>query len=878
MLPIKSFNPEQWIQHTLGPQERTGIGSYRYKLFNPIYDESTVKRINHQLKYVTQTPETYFIYGSPPLSSLDSLWRYTFISHIYAQEQRAAEDEQQNWQLFFKIFLTILSDVIRLSLLQRVLFYGLTLVSFLLMLTQSSFWFLLPVIALIVCIVFQPSVESIPFVPELIQVNDEAYLRHRRGKYLAAQQRLTHLRQLPFTEIEALAISDGTVTLKRLGFSLANQLEYLLVPNWALLHLILPSLDDIEQSLRSEQRQLWFRSWFAPTSQLAAYRTYLQMVLEQVQAERQKLAEVLIVRACIASQATSIKEIDAIDYFSLKAIAIRQLTASEQAFCRDESLTAADWDHLRRFIDQQNCPEQAALIEHYYATSSLSTAELKRERMNNAEVFERDPSEIVVAEILGKRQVSRPSIQQYIHQRYAVLCLRQGSSTIIGGQIQRVLGTYSRLVDQVRHRDTANFLSDIIQSLTQLKTLYDELTHLVNLTDAELTQAFILMTWLQPSSELINAVKTVLISKKAGVRWLLDEALVRLREILDQQSIQLHLSPRLVTVPEYSTIQLGQVHPIHMHPFPEAPELNYRALISAVDELASISSLDEMGCPEALLTGVKIRLDACLVVTEAFSSDDLYANVQRIIENLTTDQSVSLPVVQMVGILYKQARAMTGTPDTGFTSGPISFDAHRLQALLEDLVDRIAATITTYISQAFSPAIPSQLATEQLYSCFYLLSLQQQNSRCMLLLERQAQRLMLQYIQYILADPGYFGRENDELSQAWQAVYFVVKCQPKTAVSRRNLKALSRACKAQNRQAIAGIQTALTAALQMTSPDESIAVVDAQPLVLVSSSVRASLSSWFLSWSQQHAQQTGIVSSHESDQSQVTIEGTEPTY
>ncbi len=153
-----------------------------------------MQRINHKLKYVTQTPETYFRYVNPPKSNLHSLWRYIFISHIYAQEHQVTEDERWNSQHFLNIFLTVLSDVIRLSSLQRMLLYGLTLVSLLLVLTQSFFCFLPPVIALIVCIIFQPSIESIPFVPKLIRVNDEAYLRQRHEQCLAAQQRLIHLR------------------------------------------------------------------------------------------------------------------------------------------------------------------------------------------------------------------------------------------------------------------------------------------------------------------------------------------------------------------------------------------------------------------------------------------------------------------------------------------------------------------------------------------------------------------------------------------------------------------------------------------------------------------------------------------------------------
>ncbi len=168
-----------------------------------------------------------------------------------------------------------------------------------------------------------------------------------------------------------------------------------------------------------------------------------------------------------------------------------------------------------------------------------------------------------------------------------------------------------------------------------------------------------------------------------------------------------------------------------------------------------------MGFSEVLLTDVKIRLDACLAVTQAFSTGDLYVNVQRVLENLIAGQSLSLAVIQVIGVLYEQARAMTGTPDARPISRSISFDSHRLQAVLEDSVDLITGIITTYISQAFNPAIPPQLATEQLYNCFYLLSLQQQDSKCMAFLERQAQRLMLQYIQYILADPSYFNREND---------------------------------------------------------------------------------------------------------------------
>ncbi len=75
---------------------------------------------------------------------------------------------------------------------------------------------------------------------------------------------------------------------------------------------------------------------------------------------------------------------------------------------------------------------------------------------------------------------------------------------------------------------------------------------------------------------------------------------------------------------------------------------------------------------------------------------------------------------------------------------------------------------------------------------------------------------------------------------------------------------------------ITGIQTALTAALQMIPPNDSIVVVGAQSLVSVSPSVERSLSPWFLSW----AQQTGTISSYDADQSrladqQVTREGAE---
>ncbi len=181
--------------------------------------------------------------------------------------------------------------------------------------------------------------------------------------------------------------------------------------------------------------------------------------------------------------------------------------------------------------------------------------------MNSAEAGGRATSETAVAEILRIRQVSRLSMQ-FIRERYDVLCLRQGFLTIIGGRIHRALNTYSLLANQVRHPDTANFLSDMSQSFIELKTLYNDLTDLINLPVTEFTQAFILTAWLQPSRELIDAIKTVLVSKKASVRWLLDEALIRLRETLDQQSTQLHLSSRSAIMPEDSMTRL---EPYQLH-------------------------------------------------------------------------------------------------------------------------------------------------------------------------------------------------------------------------------------------------------------------------------------------------------------------------